>query len=131
PGIAMDRQGFLHVVTGSHHGESFQYLRSLRPNDATAWTKPEPALAGGWRAVSGREAGGQTYVSLVCDARDVLHLVFRHWQTGMRKYPHLDVGGKDQMAALSYQRKPAAADGWSDPVTLAIPERPTYSIYYQ
>jgi hypothetical protein len=131
PGIVMDSRGFLHVVTGAHHGESFFYTRSLKPNDASGWTKPTPVLAGGWRALSGQEAGGQTYVSLVCDANDMLHLVFRHWQRGIEKYPHLAGEERDQLAALSYQQKPATAAKWSAPRTLIIPERGIYSIYNQ
>jgi hypothetical protein len=131
PGICLDSEGHLHVVTGSHFGESFFYMRSLQPNDPTAgWTEPAPVWATGWIALSGREAGGQTYVSLVCDPDDTLHLVFRHWQRGIENYPHLAATERDQFAALSYQRKPKG-ENWTSPRTLIVPERGIYSIYYQ
>lgn len=131
PGICMDSAGYLHVVTGSHYGESFFYTRSRQPNDsASGWTEPEPVWASGWIAASGREAGGQTYVSLVCDPDDTLHLVFRHWQRGIETHPHLTETKTDQFAALSYQQKPKEGE-WSPPTTLIIPERGIYSIYYQ
>lgn len=131
PGICLDSEGVLHVVSGSHYGESFRYTRSLEPNDlASGWTEPGAVWATGWTAVSGNEAGGQTYVALVCAPDDTLHLVFRHWQMKSEKYPHLTEGEGKYFGALAYQRKPK--DGaWSEPKTLIIPERDIYAIYYQ
>lgn len=130
PGICLDSEGFLHVVTGSHYGEIFMYTRSLEPNDpASGWTEPSPVWATGWTAASGNEAGGQTYVALVCAPDDTLHLVFRHWQMKSGKYPHLAEGEGTYFGALAYQRKPK--DGpWSEPKTLVVPERDIYAIYY-
>ncbi len=39
PCIAADDQGFLHVIV-SGHNTPFQYLKSLKPGDASAWSKP-------------------------------------------------------------------------------------------
>lgn len=36
PALAVDAQGYLHIVYFSHH-HPFRYHRSLRPNDASAW----------------------------------------------------------------------------------------------
>jgi hypothetical protein len=80
PTIAVDSKGYLHVVSGSH-GQPFRYLRSLRPDDITGgWTKPV------------KMTSRQTYASLVCDARDRLHSVFRQWA------PHATLGYKSKAA---------------------------------
>ncbi len=125
PGIVMDSDGYLHVVTGTH-GLSFYYLRSLQPNDPTkGWTEPLPVLA---RSPDGTRAG-QTYAGLVCDQNDTLHLVFRHWQIGPERYPHMDPKAGKHFGALSYMRRPKNQP-WSDPKTLLVPARAEYSIYY-
>ncbi len=131
PGVVFDSEGYLHVVTGAHHGQSFYYARSLEPNSIEdGWTDPEPVLADGWIAVSGEERGGQTYVSLVCDPDDTLHLVFRHWRRGIADYPHLADAERDQFAGLSYQRK-RKGEPWSEAQLLVVPERAIYSIFNQ
>ncbi len=131
PGIVRDSRGYFHVVTGSHFGDSFLYLRSPEPDTMKGeWHGPEAVWDRGWIAVSGEERGGQTYVSLVCGPDDTLHLIFRHWQSGMERYPHLAGTGRDQIAALSYQRKPPG-ESWTAPRTLVVPERNIYSIWYQ
>lgn len=40
PALTIDEAGYLHVLYYSHH-HPFRYRRSLRPNDATAWTPYE------------------------------------------------------------------------------------------
>lgn len=40
PALTVDKEGYLHVLYYSHH-HPFRYRRSLRPNDATAWTPYE------------------------------------------------------------------------------------------
>lgn len=114
PSITMDRQGYLHVVVGTH-GRPFQYLQSLEPNDAY----------GGWSEAirTSREDLRQTYVGLVCGADDSLHLVFRLWQSGQE---HLDGG---LWAALAYQTKPPGQD-WGSVQILVAPPLSEYSIYY-
>ncbi len=127
PGIVMDSEGYLHVVTGSHHGQNFYHTRSLEPNDAySGWTDPEPVWDTGWTAVSGEERGGQTYVALVCDPDDTLHLVFRHWRNADAFFTP---PSGNYYAALAYQRKPKGGE-WSEPRPLVLPERGRYSIYY-
>jgi len=102
PVIAADSQGFLHVICGSHN-EPFLYLRSRKPNSITdGWTTP-------------RKVGGkQTYATLVCDPQDHLHTIYR-------VHPK-----------LLYRHKPASADEWSAPATLAHPPdlHTGYTIYY-
>jgi hypothetical protein len=45
PYITVDGDGFLHVVTAGHN-TPFAYVKSVRPNDGTAWTKPVTFGAG-------------------------------------------------------------------------------------
>jgi hypothetical protein len=128
PGVVLDSEGYIHVVTGSHHGENFFHVRSQQPNNAyDGWTTPQPVWDKGWRNSNGNgpERGGQTYVSLVCDADDTLHLAFRQW-----RYADQYFARDPYYAALSYQRKPKNG-AWSAPVPLVIPERGIYAIYYQ
>ena len=72
PAIAVDSRGYLHVVLGAHQG-SLQYVRSSQPDSTAGWSAPveigEPKQP---------HDGGYTYVSLICDGRDVLHVVARY-----------------------------------------------------
>lgn len=114
PSITMDSQGYLHILVGTH-GRPFQYLRSLQPNDAY----------GGWTEATRTSTDElrQTYVGLVCDDQDALHVVFRLWRTGEE---HLDGA---LWAALAYQRKLPGRD-WEPPKILVMPPMADYSIYY-
>ncbi len=126
PGVVMDSEGYLHLVTGSHHGQNFYYLRSLEPENVYGgWTDPEPVWGSGWRATNGEDRGGQTYVSLICDPDDTLHLVFRQWRNPDEFFPT-----GSYYAGLSHQRKPKGGD-WTEPKLLVAPERERYAIYYQ
>ncbi|MDQ3623543.1 MAG: BNR repeat-containing protein [Verrucomicrobiota bacterium] len=60
PCLAIDSTGHLHMVIGGHNTMMY-YRRSVRPNDASAWTKPEPVDAG-------------AYPMLVCGSGDALVL---------------------------------------------------------
>lgn len=126
PGITTDSAGYLHVVTGSH-GEEFKYLRSLLPDDVRGgWTEPELVLESGYVDAStdadGR--GRQTYLSLLCDPDDTLHIAFRQWRGGLDAHH-----GGALYAALSYQQRPVGGP-WSDARVLVVPPVPSYSIYY-
>jgi hypothetical protein len=63
PTIAVDAQGYLHVVLGGHNTMMY-YLRSVKPNDAAEWTKRQPIDDG-------------TYPMLVCDRAGGLVLAAR------------------------------------------------------
>ena len=113
PSITMDSQGYLHVLVGTH-GAAFPYARSLKPNDATSgWTEAEDV----------REGLLQTYVGLVCDSDDTLHLVFRLWVEGSKYHP------ASYCAVLSHMKKPPG-EPWSEPRRLVVPPFSEYSIYY-
>jgi hypothetical protein len=113
PCITMDSQGYLHVLVGTH-GRSFIYARSLEPNNASGgWTDPE---------VLGEKLR-QTYVGLVCDQHDTLHLVFRLWQNDRTYFP------AGNYACLAYMRKESGKP-WSDPKPLIVAPFSEYSIFY-
>ncbi len=114
PGITIDSKGYLHIVIGTH-GQPFQYLRSINPNDAVSgWTQP---------VRTSRKDLRQTYVGLVCGADDALHVVYRLWQSGKENHDGA------LWAALAHQRKLPGQD-WEEPKILIVPPLPEYSIYY-
>jgi len=125
PGICMDRDGYLHVLTGAH-GDAFRYLRSLKPEDVSGgWSRPVPVLVAGWRHRPGEpERGRQTYLALVRDCEDTLHVVCRQWRRFVDEY-HVP----RPYRALSYLRK--RGDGpWEEAWPLVIPPFSEYSIYH-
>ena len=113
PCITMDSKGYLHVLVGTH-GRTFKYARSLAPNNADGgWTDPEdvgPGLL-------------QTYVGMVCDKNDTLHLVFRLWRNDIGPYP------SDYHATLAYMSKRPGGT-WSGAQPLIIAPFSDYSIFY-
>ena len=113
PGVCLDSRGYVHAITGAH-GRPFIYRRSLSPNDtAGGFAEPEPVL------VDGR----QTYLSLVCDSRDTLHIAYRQWRDDK------EIHGGMSFAALSTQSKPR--DGpWGPAKPMVMAPVSGYSIYY-
>jgi hypothetical protein len=106
PVIAADSRGFLHVLCGAHNNPLL-YLRSLQPH----------SIQQGWtEAVLMRK--GQTYATLICDAEDRLHSLYR------------------VMPQLRYEQKPAKAESWEGPSSvLALPPADLvlpkgYAVYY-
>ena len=113
PTIALDSQGYLHVLAGTH-GQPFPYARSLKPNTAEAgWTDPVPVGKG----------LSQTYLGLVCGPDDTLHLVYRLWHSGQPPFP------ASHYATLAYQRKPPGKP-WEAPRPLIVPPFSEYSVFY-
>ncbi|MCP4644419.1 MAG: hypothetical protein GY851_28505 [bacterium] len=113
PCITMDSKGYLHVLVGTH-GRAFRYARSLEPNDA----------AGGW--TESKELGPglrQTYVGLVCDQDDALHVVFRLWFSDDTYFP------AGTYATLSYMSK-RPGEPWTNPRPLVVAAFTDYSIFY-
>ncbi len=64
PVIAACGKGFLHVICGAHNNP-FLYGKSLKPGDASGWTRPAEMF------------DGQTYATLVVDPGSRLHTVYR------------------------------------------------------
>jgi hypothetical protein len=101
------------VLIGTH-GRAFRYSRSRLPNDAS----------GGWSPA--KEVGrglSQTYVGLVCDQDDTLHLVFRLWMRDAKRFP------AGHFATLSRMSK-LAGEPWSKPTPLVLAPFSEYSIFY-
>jgi len=103
PSIAVDGKGILHVIINGHHNP-FVYVRSTKPYDITAWTKPETV------------ARGTSYGGLLCDKDDTLYVVTRN------SYP-------GYYFRLSLHRKKAGRP-WEEPRHLVIPFKPYYKIWY-
>ena len=113
PSITMDSKGFLHVIVGTH-GRPFKYARSLRPN----------AVDGGWTKAEDVGPGlRQTYVGLVCDQSDTLHLVFRLWRAHESYFP------AGSYACLAHMSK-RPGKPWSKPRPLVVAAFTDYSVYY-
>ncbi len=113
PCITIDSKGYLHVLIGTH-GRAFKYVRSLLPNSAGGgWTKAEDVGAG----------LRQTYVGMVCDRNNTLHLVFRLWLDDNKYYP------AGYYANLAYMSK-RPAEKWSDARPLVVAPFSEYSIFY-
>jgi len=113
PCVTMDSKGFLHVLVGTH-GRTFKYARSLEPNSAY----------GGWTETKDVGPGlRQTYVGLVCDEEDTLHLVFRLWRTEGDYFP------AGHYATLAHMSK-RADEMWSEPQVLVVAAFSEYSIFY-
>ncbi|MGH9160381.1 MAG: BNR-4 repeat-containing protein, partial [Vicinamibacteraceae bacterium] len=102
--IVADSEGRLHVVLGSHQ-HPFKYTRSRRPNDSTSW---EPAVEIG---------ASETYVGLVVDKTDTLHLVSRQ------------NNARDRLS-LHYMRKRRDDPKWLDLGDLVVPKPAHYSNWY-
>lgn len=114
PSIVLDSKGILHGLTGTHNAP-IQYAHSLTPHTAHAgWTK----------AQSLGEGLSQTYIGMVCDQSDTLHVVFRLWRDRIDPHP------KSGHAQLAYQRKPANG-AWEQPRPLVISPFSEYGIFYQ
>ncbi len=69
PSLTVDSRGHLHVVYFPHH-HAFRYRRSLRPNDASAWSEEV------------RFGDKLTYPTLACGHDDTLYLTARRsWKS--------------------------------------------------
>lgn len=113
PCITMDSQGFLHLLIGTH-GRTFKYVRSLRSNSAMH----------GWTGAKDVGTGlRQTYVGMVCDQNDTLHLVFRLWRNDNRYFP------AGYYANLAYMSK-RPGEAWSAARPLVVAPFSEYSIFY-
>lgn len=125
PAITQDSQGYLHIILGGHN-RTFQYLRSLKPDDASAFTAPAPVLTAGYVDENhpAPGMGRQTYCSLVCGPDDTLHIAYRQLR--------LNADGlfPDQnYMALAVQSK-SKTGLWGPAQVIVAPPSPGYSIYY-
>jgi hypothetical protein len=113
PSLTIDSQGYLHSLTGTH-GSPFAYARSLAPNTAHDGFTEAELVEADLRS---------TYVGLVCDPQDMLHLVFRAWTADGVHHP------VSYYANLGYKRKPKQGP-WEPMQRLAVAPFSEYSIWY-
>ncbi|MDA3927154.1 MAG: BNR-4 repeat-containing protein [Kiritimatiellae bacterium] len=113
PSVTIDSKGALHVIVGTH-GRTFKYACSVRPGDISA---------GFTKAVDIGDNLRQTYVGLVCDPDDTLHLVFRIWRDKTGYFP---ASHHAELAHMS--KRPGLA--WSQAKPLVVAPFSEYSIYY-
>jgi formylglycine-generating enzyme required for sulfatase activity len=111
PSIEADSKGYLHVLLGSHH-DPFIYFRSKTPYDISQWTVPEKI---GYPKTKMAE-GSYTYIGIICDPFDNLHLTARWAGAGYKNY-------------LVYIKKPAGKS-WLKQKILVEPFKTLYSVYY-
>lgn len=104
PALTIDSRGHLHVAYYPHH-HPMRYRRSLRPNDASAWTEPVEV---GERA---------TYPTLVCGPDDTLYLTCRESRRDGPWVANLYVKARDS--------------DWSGPRTILRSEHSGYSHFQE
>jgi len=126
PAVCQDSEGAIHVVSGAH-GAPFMYRRSRGPNDAySGWSEAVPVLSAGYvsDATDADGEGRQTYISLLCDPDDTLHIAYRQWRLNAD-----DTMPGSMYAALSTQSKPKGG-AWGPARPLVAPPVAGYSIWY-
>ena len=111
PSILLDSKGYIHVFLGSH-ADPFVYLRSITPHETSKWTTP---IKLGYPKTKMAE-GSYTYIGVLCDAFDNLHLSARWSGAGYKN-------------KLVYMRKPAGKS-WLEQITLVEPFKALYSVFY-
>lgn len=79
PAITADRNGRLNVIFGAHHG-MLKMTSSLNPLTGEAWTTPRPI----GQPLSGGRYGSYTYVSLLTDLEQNIHIFARAEGDGYR-----------------------------------------------
>lgn len=116
PGITMDSDGYLHVLTGTH-GRPFHYTRSMEPESTQeGWTTAKPIMeTDGSRST-------QTYIGLVTGQDNTLHVVFRLWRYNTEYFPD------NYFASLAYMSK-KPGEPWSEPQLLVVAPFSHYSLY--
>ncbi|WP_374030042.1 hypothetical protein [Bdellovibrio bacteriovorus] len=133
PGLVRTSQGRL-VVVGGAHGAHFASTTSLQPDSIEGWTPAQyvNTYENGYPAVfniPGVPGGGQTYVSLVIDSKDQLHLAYRLWMHDKSIFDF------EYFGALAYQKGQLDSSGkdfhWNKPQVLVYPNAQEYTHYYQ
>lgn len=122
PGVVMDTSGYLHVVSGAH-SKVFKYVKSSSPRDVTNWetvtTVPGPCC--------------RTYLGLVRDSADTLHLVYRdRYESTCPPDDYLNDWSLDhQMRNSNGTWAPAQAQALLAPGLLVPPKSYYYNYYHR
>ncbi|WP_374074016.1 BNR-4 repeat-containing protein [Bdellovibrio bacteriovorus] len=133
PGIVRTSQGILHIVGGAH-GAHFTHTSSVNSDSINEWTAPQftNTTNSGYSAkfnIPGIPGGSQTYVSLIIDSKDQLHLAYRLWASDK------SIHNAEYFGALAYQKAeldPTTKETkWTQPQILVYPNAPEYTHYYQ
>ncbi|WP_347357530.1 BNR-4 repeat-containing protein [Bdellovibrio sp.] len=133
PGIVRSQDGRLHVIGGAH-GAHFAYTHSLHADSINHWQEPMyvNTTDSGYSAnfnIPTIQGGSQTYVSLVIDSKNRLHLAYRLWAHDKSIFDF------EYFGALAYQSADLDAAGkswkWSEPKILVYPNAQEYTHYYQ
>lgn len=120
PVVSADSHGFLHVVTGAHNSKITYTKSSVANSTQDGWSAP-------YNIGDDFDAGYvdyYTYVGLVCDQNDTLHIVTRYYGEG-------GVGGAYNTGkyCLAYINK-TKNEKWNNPKFLVVPFHNAYSHYY-
>lgn len=101
PNITMDHQGYLHVII-SGHGSPVVHMQSLRPNDASQWTKPH-VIGDGTYPIPAVAPDGTLYVVMRHAKLDGLELYVRDPDGKWREKPiHLITQSPDYPGYAAY-----------------------------
>ncbi len=118
PSLTVDSSGFLTYVIPAHHRE-LRYTTSTIPYRGDAWG-PVSEVDSHWTYTC--DQGGYTYVALLTDQTDTMHLVSRFAGTIL--------GRSNYGMQLTYLRKPAEAPLWDKAKFLVDPNRSRYHVWY-
>jgi hypothetical protein len=133
PGIVRTWDGNLIVVSGGH-GSHFTSAYSLKPDSVSEWSKEEPMNTTDTGYKSNYSSpqwtgGGQTYISMVIDADDTVHTVYRQWHHDKKIFDF------EYFGALVYQNgkfnKKSKSFHWNKARVLVYPNAPEYTHWYQ
>jgi BNR repeat-containing family member len=115
--VAIDRAGFIHIVIGGH-GSRLTYRRSIQPDDASSWTRPEVFSLQPKVADRNDFVDEYTYPSLVLDRKGQPNVLAR-WS------------GESYKFRLIYTVRSNQTGIWTPQQELLDPGRAYYGVWYQ
>ena len=130
--LVADSRGTLHVIIGAHQDLFWHVVsKTTAPRTAADWHAPVPINT------KRHYDCGLTYVAVVIDRRDRVHIVARNLSRATDEKQQLlppEVLGKPMRRTLDYLRGTRQPDGswkWEEKGPLVVPYHPNYSIFYQ
>ncbi|WP_413584763.1 hypothetical protein [Bdellovibrio sp. HCB274] len=133
PGIVRTWDGHFVVVSGGH-GSHFMSTYSLKPDSISQWSSEVPmntADTGYKSNYSSPQWGGgsQTYISMMIDANDTVHTIYRQWMHDKKIFDF------EYFGALVYQNgnfdRKTKTFRWNPARVLVYPNAPEYTHWYQ